>query len=46
MPENLNEFIRELSEIYDRDSNDTYISIYLNKDANKKFIDKVFIIMP
>ncbi len=40
MPENLNEFIRELSEIYDRDSNDTYISIYLNKDANKKFIER------
>jgi peptide chain release factor subunit 1 len=40
MTENLNEFIRELSEIYDIDSNDVYLSVYLNKEVNQKFIDR------
>ena len=40
MSKNLNEFIRELSDIYDKDSNDTYVSVYLNKDTDKKFINR------
>lgn len=40
MTENLNEFIKELSEIYDPESNDTYISLYFNKDTDRKFIDR------
>ena len=40
MTENLNEFIRGLSEIYDPDSNDTYVSFYLNKGTGKKIIDR------
>ncbi|MCK5112502.1 MAG: hypothetical protein KAQ84_03065 [Thermoplasmatales archaeon] len=36
----LSELIRELSEIYDPDSRDTYVSIYINKDANVKFLDR------
>ena len=40
MTENLNEFIREISEIYDSDSKDTYISLYFNKNTNQKFLDR------
>ena len=40
MAENLDEFIRELSEVYDPESNDTYVSFYLNKRSNRKFIDR------
>ena len=40
MIENLNEFIRGLSEIYDSDSKDTYISLYFNKNTNQKFLDR------
>jgi len=40
MPENLSEFIRELSEIYDSDSNDNYISLYLHKKTDRKFINR------
>jgi len=40
MKENLSEFIRELSEIYDPDSMDIYVSLYLDKDRNRKFIDR------
>ena len=40
MTEDLSDFIRELSEIYDPNSNDTYISLYLSKDADRKFIDR------
>jgi len=40
MTENLSEFIRELSGIYDPDSNDTYVSLYLSKGADRKFIDR------
>ncbi|UCF12439.1 MAG: hypothetical protein JSW06_10450 [Thermoplasmatales archaeon] len=36
----LSELIRELSEIYDADSRDTYVSIYINKDANIKFLER------
>lgn len=36
----LSELIRELSEIYDADSQDTYVSIYINKDANVKFLER------
>lgn len=38
--ENLNNFIRELSEIYDQESKDTYVSLYLNKDTNDNFIQR------
>ena len=40
MPEKLKNFIRNLSEIYDEDSKDTYISVYLNKNVNNKFIKR------
>ena len=40
MTENLHEFIRELSEIYDPESNDTYVSLYLSKGTDRKFIDR------
>jgi len=40
MTEKLNDFIRELSEIYDKDSEDTFVSIYLNKNFNEKFIQR------
>lgn len=40
MTDNLGEFIRELSEIYDPDSNDTYVSLYLSKGTDRKFIDR------
>ncbi len=40
MTENLNELIRELSEIYDPDSIDTYVSLYVSKNSNRKFIDR------
>ena len=36
----LSELIRELSEIYDPDSRDTYVSIYINKDKNVKFLER------
>jgi len=40
MTENYKQLIRELSEEYDNDSEDTYISIYANKKTYRKFIDK------
>ncbi len=38
--QDLNEFIREISEIYDKDSNDTFVSLYINRGSDKKIIDK------
>jgi len=40
MTEDISKLIRELSEIYDSDSNDTYVSLYLNKRTNRKFLDR------
>lgn len=40
MTENLGEFIRELSEIYDPDSIDSYVSLYITKSKDRKFIDR------
>ena len=40
MSEDISRFIRELSEVYDPDNMDTYISLYLNKDVNEKFIER------
>lgn len=40
MTENLSEFVRILSEIYDPDSNDAYVSLYLSKGTDKKFLDR------
>ncbi|UCH71407.1 MAG: hypothetical protein JSW62_03140 [Thermoplasmatales archaeon] len=40
MSKNLNKFIREMSEIYDPDSADSYVSLYFNKNSNEKFIDR------
>lgn len=36
----LNEFIKELSEVYDSDSRDTYISLYLSNCIDEKFIER------
>jgi len=40
MPKKLYKFILKLSEEYDPKSKDTCDSLYLNRDSNKKFIDK------
>ena len=40
MSDNLNELIRELSELYDPDSDDTYVSLYANLNDYTKFIDR------
>ena len=32
--------IRELSEIYDKNSQDTFISLYINKISDPKFIQR------
>jgi len=40
MTDDLKKFIRELSEIYDPDSNETYVSLYYNKKADNKFINR------
>ena len=40
MKNDLSELIRELSEIYDVSNEDTYVTVYINKDANLKFLDK------
>jgi len=40
MKNELREIIRELSEIYDKNSKDTYISVYLNKKDDKKYLEK------
>jgi len=40
MEQNLNEIIRELSEIYDKDSEDTFVSVYLSKTLDTKFIQR------
>jgi len=40
MNENLSEFIKDLSNIFDSASDDSYISIYLNKYDYEKFIEK------
>ena len=40
MSENLSEFIRKLSEAYDPDSEDSFVSLYINKAVDKKFIDR------
>lgn len=38
--QNLKTVIRELAEVYDTDSNDTFISAYLNKNADEKYLQK------
>lgn len=40
MDSNLQRTIRELSEIYDKDSEDTFISLYVNQKDDEKFIKK------
>jgi len=40
MSENLSEFIRKLSEAYDPDSEDSFVSLYINRAMDKKFIDR------
>jgi len=40
MDEDLGEFIKDLSNIFDPESKDTYISIYLNRYDFKQFLDK------
>ena len=40
MSENLNEIIKELSEIYDEGSKDTFISLYFTKGLDKKFLER------
>jgi len=40
MSEQLGEIIRELSELYDVDSEDRFVSLYMNKDDDRKFIER------
>ena len=40
MYENINKFIRELSEIYDSNSKNYFVSVYFNKNSDKNFIEK------
>jgi len=40
MKQNLVNTVRELSELYDKDSEDSYVSIYLNNDFDTKFLDR------
>ncbi len=40
MKNNIKDTLRELSEIYDKESNDSYVSLYLNKNTSDKFIDR------
>ena len=36
----LNEQIRDLSEIYDKDSQNTYVTLYNNRDENEKYLER------
>jgi len=40
MNEDLNGVVRELSEIYDPDSDDTFVSLYFSKDFYNKFLER------
>ena len=40
MDTDLGKLLKELSEIYDADSQDTYISFYINKGKDAKFLEK------
>lgn len=40
MDENIDDIIRDLSEVYDPDSADSFVSLYINKDKADKFIDR------
>ena len=40
MSKQLDEVIRELSELYDVDSEDSFVSLYMNKDDDRKFIER------
>jgi peptide chain release factor subunit 1 len=40
MQTDLGGFIRELSEVYDSDSRDSYISLYISKNIDEKFINR------
>ena len=40
MSENLGELIRKLSETYDPDSENSFVSLYINRSMDKKFIDR------
>ncbi len=40
MKQNLVNTVRELSELYDKDSDDSYVSIYLNNGLDTKFLDR------
>jgi peptide chain release factor subunit 1 len=40
MTDDIKKLIKELSEIYDSDSEDTFISLYINKNSYRKFVDQ------
>jgi peptide chain release factor subunit 1 len=39
MKDDIKKFIEELSDIYDKDSEDTFVSLYINKKTYRKFLD-------
>lgn len=40
MSENLEETVRELSEIYDKESDDTFVSLYFSEGLDTKFVER------
>jgi len=40
MTENLKDIVRELSEVYDKESNDTYVSLYFSEGLDNKFFQR------
>lgn len=40
MSSDLSSFIKKLSQVYDPDNMDTYVSLYLNKELDEKFIER------
>jgi peptide chain release factor subunit 1 len=40
MSEDFNELVKELSDLYDPDSMDTFVTLYLHRESNNKFIER------
>jgi len=40
MKDELTEILKELSDVYDSDSSNTFVSLYINKNTSEKFLDR------
>ena len=40
MDNNLDEVIKQLSQVYDKESKDNFVTVYLNRQADKNFLEK------